>query len=100
MTYHQLTQEEQYLIATQLLCGHLSAEIARVLERHRSTIPRELRRHATHHDGMYRAETAHSYAVAGGVAEELASVPRTCPGWRDWAVRRPRDDLAGTSDFA
>ena len=32
--------------------------------RNRSTVVRELRRNATHHDGDYRAEKAHSYAVA------------------------------------
>ena len=64
MTYHQLTQEERYLITAQLRCGYCPAQIARSLGRHRSTIGRELRRNATHHDGDYRAEKAHSYAVA------------------------------------
>src|SRR5436309_13334356 len=63
-TYHQLTQEERYLITAQLMCGQSSAQIARLLERHRSTITRELRRNATHPDGDYRAEKAHSYATA------------------------------------
>src|SRR5437868_8495275 len=64
MAYHQLTQEERYLISAQLRCGSCLAEIARLLGRHRSTITRELRRNATHHDGKYRAEKAHSYATA------------------------------------
>ena len=64
MTYHQLTQEERYLITAQRMCGQSPAQIARLLGRHRSTITRELRRNATHHDGLYRAEKAHSYAVA------------------------------------
>lgn len=64
MTYHQLTQEERYLITAELRCGRCPAQIARSLGRHRSTITRELRRNATHHDGDYRAEKAHSYAVA------------------------------------
>jgi len=64
MTYHQLTQEERYLIAAQRMCGCSAAQIARVLARHRSTVLRELRRNATLHDGDYRAEKAHSYAVA------------------------------------
>ena len=63
-TYHQLTQEERYLIAAQRRCGHSPAQMARVLGRHRSTIVRELRRNVTSHDGMYRAEKAHSYATA------------------------------------
>ena len=64
MTYHQLTQEERYLIAAQRCCGYPAAQIAHTLGRHRSTITRELRRNATHHDGDYRAAKAHSYAVA------------------------------------
>jgi transposase, IS30 family len=64
MTYHQLTQEERYLITAELRCGFSPAHIARTLGRARSTITRELRRNATHHDGKYRADKAHSYAVA------------------------------------
>jgi transposase, IS30 family len=64
MTYHQLTQEERYMITAQRMSGNCPATIARLLGRHRSTITRELRRNATHHDGDYRAEKAHSYAVA------------------------------------
>jgi IS30 family transposase len=63
-TYHQLTQEERYLITAQRACGHSPAQVARVLGRHRSTVTRELRRNVTNHDGMYRAEKAHSYATA------------------------------------
>ena len=64
MTYHQPTQEERYLIAAQRMCGYSPAQMARVLGRHRSTVTREVRRNATHHDGDYRAEKAQSYAVA------------------------------------
>ena len=64
MTYHQLTQEERYCITALLISGHCRADIARSLARDPSTISRELRRNATHHDGKYRAEKAHSYAVA------------------------------------
>lgn len=63
-TYHQLTQEERYRITALLMCGFAQAEIARQLQRHPSTISRELRRNVTHHDGGYRAEKAHSYATA------------------------------------
>jgi IS30 family transposase len=64
MTYHQLTQEERYAITAQLMCGRSQAQIARLLGRAPSTISRELHRNATHHDGKYRAQKAHSYAVA------------------------------------
>jgi transposase, IS30 family len=64
MTYHQLTQEERYAITAQLMCGRSRAQIAKLLGRDRSTISRELRRNRTRHDGKYRAEKAHSYAVA------------------------------------
>jgi IS30 family transposase len=63
-TYHQLTQEERYLITAQLMSGICQAQIARLLGRHRSTIAREVQRNVTHHDGKYRAEKAHSYATA------------------------------------
>ena len=63
-TYHQLTQEERYRITAYRMCGTSQSEIARLLQRHRSTIGRELRRNATNHDGDYRAEKAHSYATA------------------------------------
>jgi IS30 family transposase len=64
MAYHQLTQEERYRITAQLRCGDAPAAIARALDRHRSTITRELARNVTHHDGDYRAEKAHDYTVA------------------------------------
>ena len=63
MTYHQLTQEERYRITALRMCRCSRAEIAR-LQRHPSTIGRELRRNATPHDSDYRAEKAHSYATA------------------------------------
>jgi len=37
MTYHQLTQEERYAITAQLMCGRSQAQIARLLDRDRST---------------------------------------------------------------
>ena len=62
--YHQLTQEERYRITAHRMAGCSQAEIAQLLGRHRTTIYRELKRNATTHDGMYRAEKAHDYARA------------------------------------
>jgi len=63
-TYHQLTQEERYIITAQKMSAATQAQTARLLGRHPSTIGRELKRNATAHDGGYRAEKAHSYARA------------------------------------
>jgi IS30 family transposase len=64
MLYHQLTQEERYLIASGLRLTRSLRELARECGRATSTISREIRRNATTHDGAYRAEKAESYAVA------------------------------------
>jgi transposase, IS30 family len=64
MLYHQLTQEERYLIAGGQRLLRSQRELAEELGRAPSTISRELRRNATAHDGAYRGEKAHSYAVA------------------------------------
>lgn len=47
MTYHQLTEPERYLISQLRKAGHRVPEIARVLERHPSTIYREYQRNST-----------------------------------------------------
>jgi len=64
MVYHQLTQEERYLIGDGQRWKHNQRELAQDLGRSSSTVSRELRRNATTHDGGYRAEKAQSYAVA------------------------------------
>jgi IS30 family transposase len=62
--YHQLSQEERYTITAYLRSHKSQAFIARKLKRSRSTISRELKRNRKHSDHKYRAEPAHSYAVA------------------------------------
>jgi transposase, IS30 family len=56
MSYRQLTSEERYAIAAFRRQGFSQAGIARALERHPSTISREVRRNAT--QGRYRAGKA------------------------------------------
>lgn len=57
MTYHQLTTDERYTIATLRMQRLSQAEIARRINRSPSTISRELRRNSSA-DGGYRAEKA------------------------------------------
>lgn len=62
--YHQLSREERYTIARCRAHRWSTRSIAFVLGRSAGTISRELRRNAKEYDGNYRAEVAHSYAVA------------------------------------
>ena len=64
MAYHQLTQEQRYLISTHKAAGKSIRQIAECCARSPSTVSRELRRNRTTADGAYRAEKAHSYATA------------------------------------
>jgi transposase, IS30 family len=64
MGYRQLTQGERYVIANMLRQGYSGRAIALALGRSVSTISRERRRNATRHDGHYRAQKAHQYALA------------------------------------
>ncbi len=62
MTYAQITLEERYAISLLRKQGKSQAEIARALERHPSTISRELRRNLWRTDGRtYWADRAQSY---------------------------------------
>lgn len=60
--YRQITADERYTLGTLRQLGYSVAVIARVLGRHRSTLFRELRRNATHHDASYRPQLAQWYA--------------------------------------
>ena len=63
MAYCQLTEAERYLIAKLRSLKVPTAQIARKLGRHRSTIHREVQRNKTPAQ-EYVAQKAHSYAVA------------------------------------
>jgi len=56
MTYHQITPEERYTLATlrRQVPAPSGAAIALIMGRHRSTISRELRRNSARFDGAYR----------------------------------------------
>jgi len=56
MTYHQITPEERYTLATlrRQAPPMSGAAIALIMGRHRSTISRELRRNSARFDGAYR----------------------------------------------
>jgi IS30 family transposase len=58
MTYCQLTSGERYMLAALRKQGFNQSEIARSLDRHRSTISREVRRNSSRLDGHYRPSKA------------------------------------------
>jgi transposase, IS30 family len=62
MNYTHLTQAERYQIAILSKAGHEQSEIARVMNRHPSTISRELRRNRGQRG--YRAKQAHEFSQA------------------------------------
>jgi IS30 family transposase len=64
MEYRQLAQSERYVMARMMHQRYSYRAIAKVLDRSVSTISREKRRNLTRHDGHYRAEKAHQYAMA------------------------------------
>jgi len=61
MKYTQLTNEQRYQIYALLRMGHTMTEIAKVIEKHKATISRELKRNS----GMrgYRPKQAHKKAL-------------------------------------
>jgi IS30 family transposase len=64
MRYHQITPAERYTLVTLLRqAPKLSrAAIARLMNRHPSTISRELRRNCSRHDGSYRLQRSQEQA--------------------------------------
>src|SRR4051794_18196637 len=58
MTYCQLTSGERYMLAALRKQGLNQSQIAASLDRHRSTISRELYRNSSRSDGHYRPSKA------------------------------------------
>lgn len=61
MSYHHLTMDERNVIFVMQVQGYSSAEMARCLGRHRSTLSRECRRNAPF-DGRYFSSDAQAWA--------------------------------------
>lgn len=64
MSYHQLTHDERFLIATLRSRGEGPGTIAAALGRSRTTVWREVKRNRATHDGAYRTDRAHEQAGA------------------------------------
>jgi IS30 family transposase len=62
MTYTHLTQDERYQIAILTKAGHDQSDIARVMNRHKSSIGRELKRNRG--ERGYRPKQAHEFSQA------------------------------------
>ncbi len=60
-TYKQLTREQRYQIYALLKAGHKQSEIARLINFHKSTVSRELRRNRGQKG--YRPKQAHQFAL-------------------------------------
>ncbi len=65
MRYYQITPSERYTLGLLRRQGFSNAEIARITERHRSTIGREFARNCCHYDGAYRPSKAQERPTAG-----------------------------------
>ena len=54
-----LTREQRYTICTMLQNGYPQSEIARVINKNKSVVSREIRRNADARSGQYRDDLAH-----------------------------------------
>lgn len=86
MIYHQLTQEERYQIEAGICIGMRVNEIAKRLDRHRSTVFRELKRngHITR-EGYSGLNAQHQYLVRKEKANGRFVIKQ---GMRSWIDRR------------
>ena len=72
MNYTHLTQDERYQIAILLKAGHDQSDIARVMNRHKSSISRELRR--------IRLANPHLYGLSAARAPDFPDTPAAAVG--------------------
>ncbi len=68
MTYTHLTQDERYQIAILTKAGHDQSDIARLMNRHKSSIGREMERNRG--ERGYRPKQAHAFSLARMRASE------------------------------
>lgn len=80
MKYTHLTQDERYQIAILSKAGHDRSDIARVMNRHKSSIGREMKRNRG--ERGYRPKQAHEFSLARRRASENG--PRVAP--ETWAM--------------
>ncbi|MES1993018.1 MAG: helix-turn-helix domain-containing protein [Pseudomonadota bacterium] len=71
MTYPHLTQDERYQIATDAKAGHDQSAIAPVMNRHKSTISRALRRNR----GRLAEQGLTPFKTAQAVSDAMISMP-------------------------
>ncbi|WP_082708706.1 helix-turn-helix domain-containing protein [Thiobacillus denitrificans] len=74
MKYTHLTQDERYQIAILAKAGHDKSEIARLMERHKSTISREMTRNRGARG--YRPKQAHARSQSRIDPQEPPSLQR------------------------
>lgn len=86
--YEQLTQEERYQISAAMELGLSQAEIARRLNRHPSSISREVRRNSSA-KGAYKPETAQRKSDSRRRGARKHS--KSTPGLNTWVETRLRE---------
>lgn len=69
MSYRHITETERYQIHVLLKAGHSLSEIAAALERHKSSISREIRRNTGQRG--YRPKQAQEFAIERGLNSRI-----------------------------
>ena len=90
MNYNQLTENERYQIYVMKKAGHKQKEIASLLERHPSTISRELRRN----HGLRGYRPGQAQRLTEIRREEAHKACKVTAKVRDWIERLVRQELS------